>query len=189
MARGSSRHDDDLRLMRRIDRGDVTTFDELYAKYAPVVRRFLASRNGFYDLDYLVQEVFARVWSGRGQFRGDSSVETYLLGIADNALLNEHRRVRKQPIRLSAWEQDNVPSDDHSTLEDAACRQEIANAIREAASRLPPGQREAFDLVHFRGLTVAEAAKRSECSPRPLSDRLYRARKHLRQWLRHLQDE
>lgn len=177
---------EDGRVAGKADDRTVGPFLDVYVTYSPVVRDFLLSRAAYLsrsDLPNLVQEVFARLWQHRGRFRGDSSAKTYILGIARN-VLQEDRRARR---RRAAVPFDSVEHEVESGSAQAGKgieRQEMAEAIERAKARLSPEQREAFELVHVLGLPVSEATRMAKCRPNQFRNRLYRARKVLRELLK-----
>ncbi len=174
------------RTLGSADRCPDGSFEDIYRVYSPVVRDFLSSRAvgvSRSDLPELVQEVFVRLWEHRERFRGDSSVKTYVLGIAKN-VLRENVRGRHRRAAVSfddvEYEVEGRRTDESRGLE----AEETAAAIERAKSHLTPEQREAFELVHVLEIPVGEAAEMADCNPNQFRNRLYRARKALRELLR-----
>lgn len=63
----------------------MESMEEIYRKHAGTVYAFLLSRTRDPDLaEELTQETFFQAVEGIGKFRGDSSVLTWLCGIAKN---------------------------------------------------------------------------------------------------------
>jgi RNA polymerase sigma-70 factor (ECF subfamily) len=58
---------------------------------------------------------------------------------------------------------------------DDAVHGELSRALEEALSRLPTRRREAFLLVRFQGLTLAEAAQAMDLAPQTVANHVYLA--------------
>jgi RNA polymerase sigma-70 factor (ECF subfamily) len=169
----------------RAGRGDVEAFGQLHAALRLAVRDFVASRHGFFgsdEIDEIAQEVFLRAWKNAPNFRRNASAKTYLFGIARNVLREALRRRAKGPLPFLRNLDDiegrphDFPVDDNVPL--------IAQAIERAKAELTAEQRKAFELVCIQGLTIADAAKRCDCSPNQFRNRLWRAKTKLRESLR-----
>ena len=187
MKQRKSHPDDETCLMFRVKCGDYQAFDELHQKYKPIAQAFFASCGcPGKSLDDLTQEVFVRVWEHRGRFRGDSSVQTYLFGIAKHVLHEELRRRGKSPNTYF----DNLsclgePFKQEPSIEQRQPdREELSEAIKQAKAKLPPAQREAFELDQIYDLPRTEIAKLANCTPSQFTDRLYRAKQRLRHFLK-----
>ena len=73
---------------------ELADFDEVVRVYRPRILRFLLSSLTDRDAaESLTQECFLKAWSARHQFRGDSSLSTWLTRIAVN-LMRDHLRSR-----------------------------------------------------------------------------------------------
>ena len=181
--------DDSVQLMLKARRGDRKAFAELYRRFFPIVRHFLASLEPHArSLDGLIQEVFLRAWEHRKRFRASSSYGMYLCGIARNVLREERRRVQKN--RVNARDHDcnslRPVRNDLSALESAMQREEFALVLGKAKRELSARQLQAFELVHIADIPIRQAARIAGCSYGAFRDRLFRARKRLRWLLRHI---
>lgn len=185
MRDGSSiQFDEDISLMLKVKRGDHQAYARLYEKYVPVVREYIARRNGrAHCQDDLVQEVFARVWSHRSQYRPLAPVRRYLLGISANVLREDRARTRGQvPLDVRQFEgvvDTNLPS----PLAHAQSAEEL-EVLRALIAGLPTGQRQAIELVYLAGLPRDEAIRQVGCSPNALRKGLSRACRKLRRLVR-----
>lgn len=94
------------------------------------------------------QETFVTAQRLLRSFRGDSSLKTWLLGIAINICRNE-RRKRKPTLPLQEWDQQNDPS--QSLIE--------AQALRDALAQLDEAHRDTVILHEMEGLTYEECGK------------------------------
>jgi RNA polymerase sigma factor (sigma-70 family) len=161
------------------------SFAKLYVNYRQPVHDFLRRRDGVHtvdELEELVQEVFLRAWRDRHSFRGDSSVNTHLCGIAKNVLREELRAARRRP-RVTVGDELNVtdPADNLGDLEKRIDDQELIGAIELAILGLTHRQREAIRLVIVEGHSQVEAARQAAAtSAKAIQHRLAAGLKYLR---------
>ncbi len=131
----------------------------------------------------LVQDVFTRAWRSAAQFEPDrGSVRTWLYAIARNAVIDGQRRRGRRP-QLPAGESDGEPVDPSEPIETALLRYQIQLAI----SRLTFEHRQVIELVHFRGLGMAEIAERTGLAVGTVKSRLHYATRSLRLALEELE--
>lgn len=179
----TSQDEQDRELMRRIAQHDVSAFEMLYDRHYESVLRFLARRSSpGREVEDLAQTVFLRLWEKAGVFRGDSSVSTFVKGIARNV----HREALARPTLLDTAAAypleaslDNCPYCDQACPLDGgavvSCRQEHELKLARAIASLPKSAREAIRLRIVEGRGAAEAARLVGCSPDTLRRRLVRA--------------
>jgi RNA polymerase sigma-70 factor (ECF subfamily) len=124
-------------------------FDELVAIHRSRIFRFaLASLRDRDVAESVTQDCFLRAYQAWPQFRGDSSVQTWLTRIAIN-LIRDTARSR----RFQFWKQQTdvagifIPDAGTSPEQRLAARQQVA-AVWKAMDGLSPGQRTVF-LLHF----------------------------------------
>ncbi len=110
-------------------------------------------------------------------FRGDSSVRTWLFGIAINVMRNYRRRAQALP--LVDWEQAESAS-----TGDIENKLVSAQALRQALARLSPKHREVVWLHEMEGLTYQECAQVLKVPVGTVKSRLFYAFKLLRELLK-----
>jgi RNA polymerase sigma factor (sigma-70 family) len=148
----------DEELVRQYQRGNETAFNELVLRYQEkiywVARRF---SNDHDNADDITQEVFCKAYDSLGDFRGDSSLYTWLYRIAVNVSLNFLRRekirefFRIEEILDIETEESDSP---HAKLE----RTEHQALIEKALGTLPEKQRAVFVLRYYEELPYEEIA-------------------------------
>jgi len=184
-------HDEDTRLMVQAGHGDAKAFERLYRKYLPVVKAYLASHKGCHaSLEDLTQEVFTRLWQNRGQFRKDSTLRTFLFGIARKVLCEQQRRLSKQKsANHSVFLKRSLLCSDGSSQPDLeVCRQETQEIVGDAISRLTAKQRQAVRVFYAEDTTSSKImAQQANCSTESFRSRLRRGRSRLGQLLGHLE--
>lgn len=152
--------------MERYADGDDAAFAALYEGLAPRLASFLLRMTGNVQLaSDLSQEAFLRVHRSRGHFERGSAVVPWALAIARNGYRDHLRRTAVSfPADLAESADPGADpveraASDTGHAEDHLSARETARIIRDAMSALPASQREAFVLLRFEGLTLAEAAE------------------------------
>ena len=84
-----SEGDQELRaLMIRYQSGSLEAFEEIYAKLAPEVRRYLAHLAGGSEIaDDLLQETFLQMHRSRAAYNATYAVRPWVFGLARNVFL------------------------------------------------------------------------------------------------------
>jgi RNA polymerase sigma-70 factor (ECF subfamily) len=191
----STRRADDARDrgdMERLMAGQDAALNDLMERHATPVFHFLCRMVGNEDeANDLAQETFVRVFKSRGSFRTNEKFSTWLFTIAANLARNHFRwRSRHPNVSLEAENAEteqtlgstlpsNVPAPNEQAL-----ATERAAAVRAAVGKLPEEMREAIVLCEWEELSMAEAAKVLETTPKAVESRLYRARGILRERLK-----
>ncbi len=144
----------------RAKRGDGRARAELLGRLADVWYRYCLSM--LRDADAArdaAQESALRFLARLEAFRGDSSVETFAIGIAVN-VCREQRRQRT----FEACEQPDAHHADTPRPDQHAQRREARDRICELVATLPQRQREAVVLRYFEQLPLAEVAEAMGCA-------------------------
>src|SRR3984893_13807738 len=143
--------------------GGLQDFDSLVVRYRPRIFRFLlASLRDREAAENLTQDCFMRAYKARDQFRGGSSLGTWLMHIAAN-LVRDHeansrlkfwrRKLRSDvdPNDVSDW----IP-DKQKSPETLALAKEQVEAIWRAAAGLSERQRTVFLLRFVEDMDLLE---------------------------------
>jgi RNA polymerase sigma-70 factor (ECF subfamily) len=172
---------DDLACVQRVGRGDQRAFRELVDRYLASITRFaLRTLGDRAEAEEVAQEVFLRLWTSAAEFEPRAQPKTWLYRIARNQCIDRIRKRRShgQEIELSERE---ASEDRPSAL---LLRKQTAERVEEAMASLPERQREAISLVHYEGLSGAEACEVLSVSADALESLLARGRRALREQLR-----
>ncbi len=160
--------------------GDAAALGALFDRHHSAVYRFVSRSIGLRadELDDVVQSTFMQVLTSAGAFRGDSSVRTWLFGIALNIGRHHIRgEVRRRAALASARER---PTGSARTPHEQVAQQEQLRILERALESLPTEQRVAFvmcDLEQVRGVDAAQILGVREGT---LYRRLHDARRTLR---------
>ncbi len=161
---------------------ELADFDEVVRVYRPRILRFLLSSLADRDAaESLTQECFLKAWSARHQFRGESSLSTWLTRIAVN-LMRDHLRSRSlrfwQKTRGSSLDvmdiSDWVP-DGRSSPESLAVARDSVAAVWRAVGDLSAQQRTVFVLRFVEEMELDEIAGTIGMNLSTVKSHLYRA--------------
>ncbi|MES2179107.1 MAG: sigma-70 family RNA polymerase sigma factor [Gemmatimonadota bacterium] len=172
-------------LASRAQRGEVEAFEELYRAHAGRVFALCLRLTGDrVQARELTQDVFVKAWEALPEFRGESSVTTWLHRIAVNAMLMQRRSERRRLARVSLAEDD--VDDAHEVNEGSTAPVDVATAVdlERAVAALPPGVRRAFVLHDIEGYSHEEIARMTGLAAGTLRAQLHRARQLLMRALR-----
>lgn len=158
-------------------------FQHVYGEFHPKIHRYLNRLLGPNDAEDVTQEVFAKVSQALPQFRGDSSLSTWIYRIATNTAYDRLR----SPSFQKAGE---VPVDSVAPVQDPSIgveqklvRTEMNDCIGEYIARLPASYRSVVVLSEHEGLTNQEIADALGVSVATVKIRLHRARARLKKEL------
>jgi RNA polymerase sigma-70 factor (ECF subfamily) len=137
------------------------------------------------DAGDVAQESLISMARSLRDFRGDSSVSSWLYTIARRFCIKKRRRSKFAPAREESL--DGPGSDVAQRLADpapspeqAATNRELERALVRAIDGLDPAQREVLVLRDVEGLSAAEVAKVLAISVDAVKSRLHRARAAVR---------
>jgi RNA polymerase sigma-70 factor (ECF subfamily) len=163
--------------------GDASAAEVLAERLLPfvarLVRRLAAWRH---DVDDLIQDVMVAALAGRGSFRGDAKLETWITRIAVNRCRAQARKAWVRRGLFRSWAM-QCPAASAPPAEAAAIAGEQAAMVHGAVTQLPAKYREAVVLCYLQHMTAAEAATALSVRASTVEVRLSRARAKLRKML------
>jgi RNA polymerase sigma-70 factor (ECF subfamily) len=185
-ASGSASADDDRRDVQDFlrSRGEPA-FLRLYDRHTDALYRFAArlvgtgAGAGAAEAAEIVQETWLRALDRLATFRGESSLRTWLCGIA----LNRWRELRERAGRERAFalvEGGRAASRDETRAAGPPDRAALALELERAIEALPEGYREVLLLHDLEGYTHEEIARHFGIAEGTSKSQLHRARKALR---------
>ncbi|MFM8857432.1 MAG: RNA polymerase sigma factor [Actinomycetota bacterium] len=167
-------NDERLRvLLGRAREGDDTAFSELVKVTQFLVFRTCAALGSNDAAEDLVQETYLKVWKMRAAYRGESGVQTWILGIARHTCIDHVRRSMRQRRLLG-----RIAASMTSSTE-ASSPDWLPPEYRDLLSATSPENAEAFMLTQFVGLSYAEAGSVVGCPAGTIRSRVSRARSAL----------
>jgi RNA polymerase sigma-70 factor, ECF subfamily len=175
-AGAASANADELRLLGRVAQGDRQAFQELYVGYHRRLARFLTRlTHGYPIAEEIINDTMYVVWRKAAEFRGQSQVSTWIMGIAYRRALKSLKR------ESSAAHAPIMPGDeDPASTDDAQRADELHEWIGRALEGLPAEQRMVVELTYYVGLSCQEIADVMECPVNTVKTRMFHARRKLR---------
>lgn len=183
----------DAALVRRfLDDGDESAFAEIVARHREKMYSvaFALLRNSA-DAEEIAQDTFIRAHRGLVNFRGDSSLGTWLHRIAVNLSRNRYwyffRRHRHTTRSFDCAFSDENPATLSSLVAspapspvDQAATTEFSTLIAQCMERLGPGHRDILTRRNVLNCTYDEIAQAFGISIGTVKSRIARARSNLR---------
>jgi RNA polymerase sigma-70 factor (ECF subfamily) len=138
------------------------------------------------EAEEVCQESFLRLWKQASSYVARAKPSTWLYRIAHNLAIDRLRRRREGQHPLGTGIEE-LPDSGRPSLH--LHQKQVAEAVERALSELPPRQRAAISLVHYQGMSSAEAAQVLGIRLRALESLLARGRQKLREQLAAFQSE
>jgi RNA polymerase sigma-70 factor (ECF subfamily) len=160
-------------LVRRILSGDRAAGERLVSEHYPRVCRFLRHLAGHpEEAEHLAQQTFVNAWRALADFRGQSSLATWLHRIAYHAYTH-HLKAHREHAPLEAAE---ASADPEARIVDAVL-------LHGALAQLSAEHRTTFLLHYVQDFSVAEVAAVLDIAEGTAKSRLFSARQRLRELL------
>ena len=121
---------------------NADSFDQIYRTYFDPVYRYVLSLSGdMHIAEEITQETFFKAMKSLGQFRGESSLKSWLCAIARNLWISENRRKETRPIDAAA-----ILADPAAGPEEFILQQSESMRIHHLLHDLDEPYREVFTL-------------------------------------------
>ena len=165
----------DRDLLDKVAAGDREALRELYLIYHRQLAGFLLRFTRRRDLiEEVVNDTLYVVWCKANEFRGDSRLSTWIMGIAYRCALKTLRRRGHQLFHAVPIENECLPAPDE--LDAAETGEWVALAMRQ----LPTEQRLTLEFAYGQGYSCEEIAEIMDCPVNTVKTRMYHARGKLR---------
>lgn len=171
----------DQELLEGLRAGSERHFGELYGRYFQRIYNFVYARiRNHVECEEIVQETFIAVFRSFENYRGQSSLLSWIYGIAKNTTNNALRRARTQNERIDLVEESelvpNVAVGVHSPdalLDLHRFGDELSMRLEQVAD----WQAEIFVMRHLENLSIPEISKRTRRSSDAVRSSLYRVKR------------
>ena len=190
----SAQRETEATLIKQVAAYDQNAVGRLFTEYEVIVSRYVCHTVpdiGDEDLQDVVQETFIGVLKSAGDYRGESSLSTWILRIAHYKAIDALRRRKVVDRREEAIE--NMSSDEVSFVGDASAdvEEDLVNEqdiglVRKALTALDEDQREALVLRYVMGKRVDDVAATMKVSRRKAELLITKGRAALRERLAEL---
>lgn len=178
--------DANARLLEQARSGDAAALEQLLQMYQDRIYRFgMKMCRNPEDAEDVLQETLIAMARGLREFRGASSISTWLYQIARSYCIKKRRRSKFAPAfeeRIDNQGGTAGPElrDHRQGPDEALASREMEAALNEAVRGLEPMYREVLLLRDVEGLTALEVAEVLHVSPQAVKSRLHRARSAVR---------
>jgi RNA polymerase sigma factor (sigma-70 family) len=157
--------------------GDAAAYQRLLADVLPAIRRQVGARLRDADAcEDVVQNALLSIHRARHTYRPERPFGPWMRAIVRNAVVDALRERGRRAARETPLERPEAVPAPPALPPDGELSPRLAAALRE----LPEKQRQAVELIHLEGLSVAEAALRARTSPGALKVRAHRGYRLLR---------
>lgn len=176
----------DQQLLERARSGDRRALETLLERHQARVYQFgLKMCRDPEDARDVLQDTLLAVARGVQDFRGASSLSTWLYTIARSFCIKKRRRSKFAPEPERSLDVDTTPEAIHVTdpaanPDEALASKQVEQAIEQAIAELEPMYREVLVLRDVEGLTAPEVAEVLGISTQAVKSRLHRARRSVR---------
>lgn len=170
---------DDLKLIQQVAEKDRQAFETLYQKYQPMVLRY-CGRLLNHDIEAaadITDDVFFDVWQKSGNFRGESTVKTWLFSIAHHKAVSYIRKNRE--ASLDNEEQINELVSPETGQEAALNADQQQVLLLEAIEQLSTEHKEALHLFYYSDMSIKDIAVTLAINDRTVRTRLHYAKQNL----------
>ena len=171
--------------MAAAQRGDGSSYAHLLKEIAPLLRRSVRRRLPALpapDVEDLVQDILLSLHAVRATYDPQRPFLPWLFGIVQNRVADHARRYARRgahEVAVETWPVTFGEEGANTVGESSRDPEALAQAIRA----LPPGQREAVEMLKLREMSLKEAAVASGMSVSALKVAVHRAVKALRRAL------
>ena len=179
----------DEHVIEACQQGDREAFRLLFETYKDrvfsiAVYSFNGDENAASDIS---QQIFLKLMTAIGQFRGDSAFTTWLYRLVVNACIDEQRKRRRFLPFGESTPMSKIA--DRRPQEKRYARLEVADSVQAAIQKLTPKLRLPILLKYVEGLSYDEIAEVLGCSKGTVASRLNRGHQSLAKKLAHLRNE
>lgn len=180
--------EEDFELLAKFKKGDQQAFELLVRKYKTTVYNTIYSIIGnAQEADDIAQEVFLKVYTKAGSFKGKSSFATWLYRITVNRCVDELRRRKNKIISYETeFNQEeklklkDVLASRENDITEKLRQKELQDIIQKAVNSLPEKYRIILTLKEIEGLSYKEISQIMKISLAKVKIWLFRARQKLK---------
>ena len=167
----------DLKLLQRVAIKDKVAFERLYARFYPLLTRYLTRVVRRPEMvEEVVNDTLFVVWEKAEQFQGRSKVSTWITGIA---YLKGIKALDKLKVQPEAQAEAIHEADDIEESRDLIARLGLDEWLSHGLDRISVEQRSVVELTYFSGYSYQEIADIMDCPVNTVKTRMFHARRRL----------
>jgi RNA polymerase sigma-70 factor, ECF subfamily len=163
---------------------NLKAFELMAQAYSMQIGRFCTGLVGLFDADDMLQETFIQAYKSLGTYRAESSVKSWLFGIAKKVCASH---LRKKDRRSSLIKRYFGGKEENSTAKskyDPSKKIQETSLAQQALLKLKPNQREAILLKYQIGMTNIEISETLNITPTNARKRISLGIKNLKEILK-----
>jgi RNA polymerase sigma-70 factor, ECF subfamily len=169
----------EIRQLKKIRKGDVKVFEELFHQYYPGMCSYAESLVKQSEVaEEIVQDVFFNIWKNKEDLNIIHGWQGYLYRSVYNHSMMHFRRTKRELLLDEEWTGKNLEADEYPSEELDA--RELDAALVFALQGLPARTREIFHLSRFEGLKYREIAEKLSVSVKTVESNMGKALRALR---------
>ena len=170
-------------LLQRCVEGDRQAFAILYSHYAPLLYKavYPLTNRSKEDTEEIIQELFVKVWDRRDNMLTIQSFRPFIFRMARNRVIDWYRKKESKKSYCTFYSE-NYRDESVSVTDDLLFEEYYAIAM-EAIDKLPPRQKQIFNLRHTEDLSLSEIAAELRISLHAVKKQLYQATRFIREYL------
>jgi RNA polymerase sigma-70 factor (ECF subfamily) len=176
--KGSYRLEEDIALLKLMEHGDSSAFDELYHRYAARLARFASYTlgNDRALAEDMVQDLFIKIIENPSLYNHEYKFSTWLFSCINNRIKNEYRnKQNRNRIEEEYLAESDICIPDLRDIDLKIIKQQIIMQLEEYSYE----QRTTFLLRFIEDLSIKEIAQLTECSEGTVKSRLFYTLKKL----------
>lgn len=171
----------DQQLLDGIRQRSEPHFNELYERYFQRIFSFVHARvRNHADAEEIVQETFVSVFKSIDNYRGQSSLLSWIFGVAKNTANNSIRRSQTQRQKIESVDPQHFAppaSITSGSPEELLSVSRYAASIRKQLDEMAGWQARIFEMRHLENLSIPEIAERTNRSNDAVRSSLYRIKR------------
>ncbi|MGH8530836.1 MAG: sigma-70 family RNA polymerase sigma factor [Nevskiales bacterium] len=173
--------EDEFALIERVARRDRAAFEQLYLLYHRRLSRFLMRFADRYGLvEEIINDTLFTVWQKAAEFRGQSQVSTWIIGIAYRRAL---KALKRQDGSWRSQSEDDGPHPATVVEDSRSPEREMQDWVARGLAQLSVEHRLTLELTYFLGHSCEEVAEITGCPVNTVKTRMFHARQRLRKLL------
>ena len=170
-------------LVKRVKKGDISSFDTLYKHYYKKVYLFAKGiLKSHEDAENIVQEVFIKIWKKHKELDENQSFESFIFTISYNTSISLIRKKFSEKSFLEEWFR---RIQDKMQVVNEVDYNDLNDRVKKLIDQLPPRRRQVYMMSREEGLTYIEISKKLGISVNTVENHIAASLKFLRQ---HLED-
>ncbi len=176
-------------LIKLARQGEPAAVEELLAKFRKPLYIYACHYLGNeFEAEDALQEALLKIFKGLPNFKGLSSLETWMFRILTNVCIDQKRRQKNQPVMYSCNNDEeglSIEVPDQRPLPDAEVETaELHQSVHNALSKLSPEHREVLILHDLYDFKYQEISKIVGIGIGTVKSRLFYARQELKKHLK-----